>query len=459
MAMNKIYIKLIAMAMALVLSASVMVMSSYAWFVLSGNPVATGIQVAIGGGNTILTAPNMEYAGLDGNTYNIPGYFSDRMNFSQQSSYTYLQELGNLTPVSTYNGIDWFLPEYYDGTDAEVQSGKVRSGALKDISEFTVDSELRHANLKAGPQNQKTIEGGSYIYLDFWVVSPGGDYNLRVSTGDENANGGSFVIDLLEPRETEKGGHVLEAPNGSAAAAVRVGFLANDLMLIDDSMLTYQNSPYFDSRFTSLKGLYQEPDSGTPYLDSDHFTIYEPNGDYHPQIPGIDGKYVETSPLALENEEHVTKDIRDRLTVQKKNSWIQASNGQTRLEQEFQTVLFGKAWDGMDENEIFTRFYGNALQGQISSYVDKGDFLRHTGNLYASMTNGTAAQEELVNSPGAANDVTAGATDDVTIIKLERNVPQRIRMFIWLEGQDVDCVDSVNSARFAVNVELAGGNE
>ena len=29
-------------------------------------------------------------------------------------------------------------------------------------------------------------------------------------------------------------------------------------------------------------------------------------------------------------------------------------------------------------------------------------------------------------------------------------------MFIWLEGQDLDCVDSVNTARFAVNIELAG---
>ena len=45
------------------------------------------------------------------------------------------------------------------------------------------------------------------------------------------------------------------------------------------------------------------------------------------------------------------------------------------------------------------------------------------------------------------------------LIKLERNVPQRIRMFIWLEGQDVDCVDSVRSSNFAVNIELAGGTQ
>ena len=57
--MNKIHIKLISMAVTLLLSVTVVIASSYAWMVLSANPVATGIQVAIGGGNTILIAPNV----------------------------------------------------------------------------------------------------------------------------------------------------------------------------------------------------------------------------------------------------------------------------------------------------------------------------------------------------------------------------------------------------------------
>jgi hypothetical protein len=53
----------------------------------------------------------------------------------------------------------------------------------------------------------------------------------------------------------------------------------------------------------------------------------------------------------------------------------------------------------------------------------------------------------------------SGATEDVYIIKLERNVPQRIRMFVWIEGQDVDCVNAVAASNFAINLELAGGND
>ena len=452
--MTKIHIKLISVALALILSVSVVVASSYAWLVLSANPVATGIQVAIGGGNTVLIAPNVTEVAEDGTVYHYPGYFSDKMNFGQQSAYDYLSQIGNLNPVSTVNGIDWILPVYYSGTDPEVQQGTIPSGTLKDVSEFLVDSELAYANLPADQKDM--IHEGHYIYLDFWVVSPGNDYKLRVSTGVDELDGGSFVIDLLEPAAEESGdGYTLQAQEGSAASTVRVGFLANDLLLIDDTMLMYQNSKYFDERFSSLKGMYQEPDSGTVYLDANRFTIYEPNGDYHPTGSALDGTYVETKPLALIQGQILEQSTRSNLTVQKKSTWASAeNNAATAIEQRFQTALYAQTWEDATVEEIADLFYGTYLQGQISPYVQKGGFIQHTGNLYTSLTtyNGAVPAEVLAND-------NVGATDDVYIIELERNVPQRIRMFIWLEGQDVDCVDSVSSSRFAVNIELACGDE
>lgn len=453
--MTKIYIKLIAMALALVLSVSVVVMSSYAWLVLAGNPVATGIQVAIGGGNTILTAPNIRTVDEDGTVHNYPGYFSDKLNFGQQDNYEYLQGLGNLTPVSTVNGVDWFLPAYYSGNDQEVQEGKIPSGALKDISQFQWDGELSYANLDK-EKDQNKIDKGSYIYLDFWVVAPGGDYYLRVSTGVEELNGGSFVIDLMEPKQ-ENGSYTLKLPKGSAAAAVRVGFLANDLTIVDDTMQRYIDSRYSDERFTSLRGLYQEPNTGTAYLLENRFTIYEPNGDYHPGSKQLNGSYVETKPLGFSNDQITEQRTKDNLTVQGANTWAPAVEGTegTALEQRFKTALFAGIWEKMNADAIMNSFYGNYLQGVVAPYVRKGSFAAKTQNLYALLGEGSkpVSQSEL------EKNLNAGATDDVYIIKLERNVPQRVRMFIWLEGQDMDCVDSVNSARFAVNVELAGGSE
>jgi len=449
--MKKIYAKLILITVTLIMSVSVVAMSSYAWFVLSGNPVATGIQVAIGGGNTILIAPDVTEV-VNGTVYHYPGKFSDKMNFAQHENYDYLKDLGGLNPVSTIDGINWFLPTYYDATDEEVQEGKVLSGSLRDFEDFTLDNKLLHGNLLK--TDTEKIEEGSYIYLDFWVVAPGADYTLRVSTpatpGDDS--GGSFLVDLLQPTSNSDGTRYnLIYPDSKAAAAARVGFLANPSRLIDDTMLHYQDSAYFDERYTSLQGFYYEPGT-TADQENSRFTIYEPNADFHPDGIAASGSYVETKPIALLNGVPAEVSIPDRVTVQKSSLWTNAENGVgTAIEQRFQAALFGMDLADMDEQDIMDAFYGTYLQGQISPYVTKGEFIKRTSDL--NKFGGSATAEELASLDSQ------GATEDVYIIKLERNVPQRIRMFIWLEGQDVDCVDSVHSSSFAVNIELAGGTE
>ena len=449
--MNKIHIKLISVVLTLMLSVSVVVASSYAWMVLSSSPVVSGIQVGIGGGNTVLIAPDIRVEAEDGSVLHYPGRFSDKMNFNQQGSYDYLKEVGKLNPVSTVNGVDWILPVYYAGDDPEVKQGSKPIGALKDIKDFIVDSEMAHANLSA--EDKEKIEAGHYVYLDFWVLSPASTYKLRVSTGVDELDGGSFVVDLPKPKETENG-YTLEEAKGSPASAVRVGFLVNDLMLTDKSMEKYLNSEYFDDRFTHLKGLYQEPNTGTAYIDANRFIIYEPNGDSHPTYPEVDGMYVETKPLGLQDgkimEKRTRFDTYSFLTVQKKSTWAVPVEGQaSAIEQRFQAALLSGDWSGLDSDEMADKFYGNYLQGQIAPYVRKGGFVQRTDNLYVQLNSGNVSLESE----------NVGATDDVYIIELERNVPQRIRMFIWLEGQDMDCIEQIASSGFAVNIELACGDE
>lgn len=449
--MKKIHIKLISVVLTLMMSVSVVVASSYAWMVLSSSPVVSGIQVGIGGGNTVLIAPDIREVAEDGKVYHYPGHFSDKMNFNQQGTYDYLKEVGKLNPVSTVNGVDWILPEYYNGDDPEVKQGSMPIGALKDIKDFSVDSELAYANLSA--EDKEKIEEGHYVYLDFWVLSPASTYKLRVSTGVEELDGGSFVIDLLQPKENGDR-YILEEPKSSAAAAVRVGFLANDLMLTDQTMSEYLKTPYFDDKFTQLRGLYQEPNTGTAYIDANRFIIYEPNGDAHPNYPDVDGMYVETKPLGLQDGRIIEKrtrfDMYSFLTVQRETAWAVPVEGQpSAVEQRFQAALLSGDWSGLAVDEMADKFYGNYLQGQIAPYVKKGGFVQRTDNLYTQLNSGNVSLA----------DQNVGATDDVFIIELERNVPQRIRMFIWLEGQDMDCTEKIAASSFAVNIELACGDE
>ena len=284
------------------------------------------------------------------------------------------------------------------------------------------------------------------------MVSHGGDYTLRVSTGEEN--GGSFLVDLMNPVASAEhySGYTLVDSEHQASAAVRVGFLANQVNTGDDPLLLYKDSVYFDSRYTSLRGFYQDPDTGSFNLSDNRFTIYEPNCDFHPSGAAQEGSYAVTQPLGLVGGVITPVSVAQQVTAQKTSSWADAEVGTgTALAQRFQTALTGKNLAQMSTQEICDLFYGSYLQGQYAPYINKGSFIKNAADLNKFGDIITAEQLNTLD--------TAGATSDVYIIELERFVPQRIRMFIWLEGQDIDCVDSVNSARFTVNIELAGGNE
>ena len=55
--------------------------------------------------------------------------------------------------------------------------------------------------------------------------------------------------------------------------------------------------------------------------------------------------------------------------------------------------------------------------------------------------------------------ITKAITGETVIISLVKDVPQRVRMFIWIEGQDVDCWNDIAAGSFVVNLELAGSTD
>lgn len=438
MCMKKIYFKLIALSLMLVVSVSMVAAVSYAWVVMSTSPEVSGLQVTIGGGNTILVAADLTRV-IDGVTYHYPDQFDDKLHFGQHESYAFLQEVQSLMPVSTADGIHWFLPEYYDGTDASVRDGKIAAGQIKDIWEFTMEADLSHANLTDADED--ALIEGNYVYLDFWVVSPGTNCTLRVSvpTVEGDNSGGSFLLEQMQP-EKSGDGYRLGQEESHASAMLRVGFLANNNVVLDDSMLHYLSSPGYDEDYRSLRGFYSEPGFYQNGSSDDRFTIYEPNADFHPDLEGMNGLYLQTNPVGLVNDRPVEVDVRDRVTAQKKSSWITLESGRTMLEQIFQSAIIGK--ESQDSEQLRDYFYNTYLQGQVEHFVDKGAFVKKSAYLYDGLDMGIVTA--------------AGATDDVFIVELERNIPQRIRMFVWLEGQDADCTNVTEASTLMLNLEFAG---
>ena len=445
--MNKMVAKLIAAVLALTVAATLVAATSYAWMTMSGAPEINGIQINIGGSNTLMLAADIAVQNEDGTVSHYPGAFSQTLDFSSYATYDYIDTLTGLLPGSTADGVNWVLPDYYDASDAAVQNGLAIEGQIKNPEDFFVENDLSSANLT--PQQLSNTTTGHYIYLDFWVVSPADNYALRISTGSEQEDSGSYVISRMEPVADENGAYILAPADETAAASVRVGFLINEDFASSEDMLCYTGSQSYDARYTRLMGQYAEPGEAAPEQNS--FTIYEPNGNLHPKTEN--DHYSITQPLGIVDGKVQPVSVEDRLSVQLANRWKQAHNGlSTLLEQEFTTAVFGKNTSNMTPQELAVYFYEQRLQGIYTPYLNRGGFVKSTKNLYA------AAADGLVAADDPALRATAGATDDAVMTVLPKNVPQRIRMFIWLEGQDADCVNFQSVTNLIVNLELAGSN-
>ena len=433
---SKLFIAVIMLIIIVVIGVSV----SYAWVTLSSSPAVSGAQVTIAGGTTILLAPDLTSTQAEnGNEVIVhyPGEFSNNLIFSHYESYDYLSGLVGITPVSTADGVSWVLPSYNGAT-----------GLLNDLDEFTVDRTLRYANA-TDPH-----AGGKYVYVDFWVVSPGSEYKLRVST-DVKSKEGSSLLELPSAKTDRDSftGFSLESTTGEIESIARVGFLVNSEPANDLDTLAYTRSIGFESRYGKLLGRYSEPGDEPQLLAQNKFTIYEPNGGVH-VTPGLEqGSYSVTRPLGYDPFTQVISetDVSDILTVQTRSRWTMA--GEERLlDQMFQTAVSGVS--GLTEESATARFYQDYLQGQVMPYITTGEFFTRTETLYQNAVNGYVSPTKV-----AENLTTSGATDDVYIIELERNTPQRVRMFIWLEGQDADCAtSSAGASGFVLNLELAGSN-
>ena len=92
---------------------------------------------------------------------------------------------------------------------------------------------------------------------------------------------------------------------------------------------------------------------------------------------------------------------------------------------------------------VARQFYTKALRGQYRPYVTSGQFYQRAADLYKN----------------AASAPTSGAAADGVILRLKANEPQRIRLFVWLEGQDADCINDAQNALLGIHLELAGSDQ
>ena len=420
------HIKILASALLIVLSLSMLVMVTFAWYVMSTAPEVSGMQIKIGS-DTIRVAPDCQDAS---GQHHYPGAFQGVL---ETDTNAIPENFWGLIPVSTADGKHWFSATYESLED----------GGDQIDDKYLEDTTLSSANLTARPES-----GGNYLYLDFWVVAPK-DYDLRVSTATQGSGqSGSYVKVFPQVKKDDAGNYSLDETQRQAESSLRIGFLVNEDPVSGES---YKNSTNYDSAYKILKGEYQKPGEALPTSQTS-FTIYEPNCDWHADTK-FSGQYKETQPLALVNgkPQPVTLETYNgtKLAAQTSATWTQADDGkQTKLAQALQTAMLeAKATERSITNGQSAGEYllNQHLKGQLSGYITSGQFIEKTGTLKDETDINTIKQ--------------SGATTDAVIVSLKKNVPQRIRMFVWLEGQDIDCTNEAALKTLLLNLELAGGTK
>ena len=419
------HIKILASALLIVLSLSMLVMVTFAWYVMSTAPEVSGMQIKIGS-DTIRVAPDCK----DESGHHYPGAFQGVLETDTKAI---PENFWGLIPVSTADGKHWFSATYES----------LENGGDRKTDEYLEDTTLSSANLTTRPKS-----GGNYLYLDFWVVAPK-DYDLRVSTATRGSGqSGSYVKVFPQVKMDVAGHYSLDETQRQAESSLRIGFLVNEDVVSGES---YKNRTNYDSAYKILKGVYQEQGKELPTSQTS-FTIYEPNCDWHADKQ-FSGQYKETQPLALVGgkPQPVKLGTYDgtKLAAQTSATWTLADDGkQTKLAQALQTALLEaqttnrSVTNGQSAGEYLLNQY---LKGQLSGYITSGQFVKNTSDLQdgTSLTDMTDMDK-------------AGATTDAVIVSLKKNVPQRIRMFVWLEGQDIDCTNEAALKTLLLNLELAG---
>lgn len=416
------HIKILASALLIVLSLSMLVMVTFAWYVMSTAPEVSGMQIKIGS-DTIRVAPDCK----DESGRHYPGAFQGVLETDTKAI---PEDFWGLIPVSTADGKHWFSATY-----ESLENG----GDQKE--EYLEDTTLSSANLTARPES-----GGNYLYLDFWVVAPK-DYDLRVSTATQGSGqSGSYVKVFPQVKKDAAGNYSLDETQRQAESSLRIGFLVNEDAVSGES---YKNSTNYDSAYKILKGEYQKPGEALPTSQTS-FTIYEPNCDWHADTES-NGHYNQTLPLAWKGgkvQPVTLESVQTKLAAQTSATWTRTDDGkQTKLAQALQTAMLEAKVTkrGVTDAQSAGEYLLNQhLKGQLSGYITSGQFVKSTRDLQ----DGVRLDKENIEKYGAA--------DDAVIVSLKKNVPQRIRMFVWLEGQDIDCTNEAALKTLLLNLELAG---
>ena len=551
--------KLFVIAISILLTMTVFIGASYAWFTLSTHPEITGMKVTMYTKSTLLLSE-------DGETY-------DRfIDISEKFA-----GLATLKPVSTVDLENWFIPTY-------------GPAGLNNAEDFILDDKLEYANVPidgmTGTDLVEAMAKGYYVYGDFWMKteeSEGCTVRISIpndpdSISDEEYSGGrygSFVLPKLFKKSDSgnggaSGGAVYEDRSNNCYTSVRVGFLLyeqDDIETDADGNNTikdgaepvgyYIYEPNADMRSAAVKpddvyvlGYDFDADTYTSakYFETHPIGIVDKTTEKEPIIVDLGDDYILPLIPDITPIEGVTPDVTDdgnettttytqsdgkktviksktesdgiivktvektvivstgktttvektveplkttTITTEKKTNGVKKetvvvdeiklisdgyeANTKTTTEKEtvytFEeqeldetrlAIQKGCTWDFLDQRQTGSTPYPTIYEKiEANNSLNSNDVIfggfYDSAILYGNLRADNAPEYVELGSQltGPTPGPTSGDNSNY-VCELSVSQPLMVRMFVWIEGQDIDCWNDIATGNFTVNIEFAG---
>lgn len=456
--------KIAIATLAMVLSITVLMLATFAWYTLSTNPEIKGMNFNVSGEQAIQVSKDNKDYGLS-------------MDLTDD-----LKNVKSLVPVSTYDGENWFVCKY-DIT------GDVLQDQVKDKNGNIVDTQFTHLKFPKGSntdtsQDASTANGAEnpvaesadgedtifYVWKDIYLKTTEDEVNVYLTVphadpanyaqdATENNHFGTYVMSY-HTEGGENGQQQVTLLSGGSETCVRVGFKVlgevtstdddgNDTLAAatgtDGSLFIYEPNADERSQLDKSSADYQT-DKYIAGFEAKNF--YKGDGAYK----NADGKYLQTYPVKKRTNkdgsdaEFTLKDSKvldgtpavfptDHLIVQKKSDWADLEDVQA-----------------------------TQTDGKLTAQNFNSTMLKHIGKFvpYSTIKNTlyTVGSLQKKNADYSLKELSADTDSSVRssamLTTLEKDKPKKVRLYFWIEGQDVDCWNDVSSTDFLVNLEFSG---
>ena len=377
------------MSVSGVLLGVVMLMSaSYAWFTVSTAPELKRIEISVTpSGKEIPFELSLDYADPEVGYDQEKATWTTVLHLAEEEMYT-------LKPVSTVDGVNWYLPKFSAKGDV--------TGFWQLPSDMTTwanrannaDNYLYYADVYVRTRNHDTPQ-------KMVLSNP-------INVTDSEEYFGSFV--LWDPVwDSSKGGW----KNNDAMASVRVGF---QYITLDDKGKAVNTGPFF---------------------------IYEPNADmrstdFNKYLTGV------TDANQMAEQTYIYNNGNPEMV----KSYTSKSTGY------YPTYVPKKDGDGYQMVAVHEEL-GNRLVAQNTSSW-KLDSFKTDEKVTSKNIETIGSLCKITQSGSNLNLQQEDALTRKEFTTVSYNSIQKMRIYVWIEGQDVDCWNHIADGNLYLNLEFMG---